>query len=338
MDFIMINLENINVTFNVKHKTVEAVKDVSLKINKGEFFGIVGTSGAGKSTLLRTINLLEKPTSGDVKINNRVITNYKGEELRQVRLNIGMIFQHFNLIYSKTVFENVAFALKVAGKTKKEIETKVPELLNLVGLTDKKNIYPANLSGGQKQRVGIARAIANNPEILLCDEPTSALDLETTNSILELLKDINKRFGITLVLISHEMSVIKKVCDRVAVMDKGEIVELNDAYNIFANPKHEFTKQLIAFTLNLDLPCRLLDDIKGNLIKIVYKGLDAEKPIISEAVDKFNVKINILHGKIEYIGGHPIGILLINIQGKLLEKAIGYIKSKVAELEVIHHE
>jgi D-methionine transport system ATP-binding protein len=332
---IMIDLENINVTFSVKHKKVEAVKNVTLQIEKGEFFGIVGTSGAGKSTLVRTINLLEKPTSGRVKISGVDITDYKGEELRNIRLDIGMIFQHFNLIYSKTVYENIAYALKVGGKNKNEIEPKVDELLSLVGLEDKKHSYPGKLSGGQKQRVGIARAIANNPEILLCDEPTSALDLETTNSILELLKNINKKLGITTVLISHEMSVIKQVCDRVAVMDEGKVVELNDAYSIFANPKSDFTKQLIAYTLNLNLPEKLLENTKGVLLKVVYRGSDAIDPVISDTVKKFDIDVNILHGKIEYIGGRAIGILLINIFGERKEEAVDFLKSKVAELEVI---
>jgi len=334
----MIDLKNINVTFNGKNHVVEAVKNVSLSIKNSEAFGIVGSSGAGKSTLVRTINLLEHPTSGNVIIKDEDITNFTGEKLRKIRLNIGMIFQHFNLFYSKTVFDNISFPLKVAGISKEDIKKRVPELLELVGLSDKAYVYPGKLSGGQKQRVGIARAIANNPEILLCDEPTSALDLETSNSILELIGDINRKLKITTVVISHEMAVIKKVCDRVAVMNNGLVVEENSVYNIFSKPENSFTKQLIEHTINLELPERLKTDYKGNLIKLVYLGIDAEKPVISGVVKRFEIEINILHGKIEYIGGHPIGILLVTIHGKDKIKAIEYLKNNVAELEVIRDE
>ncbi|NLY42625.1 MAG: ATP-binding cassette domain-containing protein [Clostridiaceae bacterium] len=334
----MIRFQNVHVNFEVKNKIIEAVKDVSFEINRGEIFGIVGTSGAGKSTLLRTINLLQKPSKGRVVINGKDITDLKGEELRQHRAKTGMVFQHFNLIHTKTVFENVAFAMKAAGKSREEINKRVPEVLELVGLSDRATAYPSKLSGGQKQRVGIARAIANNPEILLCDEPTSALDLETTNSILELLKKINKQLGITTVIISHEMNVIKKICDRVAVMKDAEVVEIDTVYNVFASPKHPFSRQLVNYTINLELPKRLFREKGKRLLKIVYRGERAEEPVISDIIKHFGVDINILHGKIEYISDQPIGILVVHIDGNkdVITAAEEYLKTRVPEVEVLN--
>jgi len=333
----MIKLNDISVFFAGRKTMVEAVKNVNLTIGKGEIYGIVGSSGAGKSTLLRTINLLEKPTSGDVLINDVKINKFKGESLRKVRLKIGMIFQHYNLINTKTVFENVAFAMKVADKSKEERKKHIPEILSLVGLSEKSDVFPSKLSGGQKQRVGIARAIANNPDILLCDEPTSALDLETTSSILDLIKDINKKMGITTVLISHEMNVIKKICDKVAVMENGHVVEHGSVYEVFTNPQHDFTKQLIDHTINLEIPEELLKIHKGKLIRLIFKGDLALEPVISETIKKYDVTITILHGKIEYISGKPIGILVIGIDGTELniENSINNLKENVAELELI---
>lgn len=334
----MIRFQNIHVSFAGKNKNLEAVKDVSFEINKGEIFGIVGTSGAGKSTLLRTINLLQRPTKGSVIINDNDITSLKGETLRKHRAETGMIFQHFNLIHTKTIFENIAFAMKACGKSKEEIKKRVPEVLELVGLSDRASAYPSKLSGGQKQRVGIARAIANNPKILLCDEPTSALDLETTNSILELLKKINDQLGITTVIISHEMNVIKKICDRVAVMKDGEAVELGTVYDVFASPKHPFTRQLVNHTINLDLPERLLSEEGKRILKIVYRGNKAEEPVISDTIKKFNINLNILHGKIEYISDQPIGILVVHLDGdtKNIAAAEDYLKARVTDLEVLN--
>ena len=333
----MIRLDDICVRFEGKKNVVVAVKNVSLTIGRGEVYGIVGSSGAGKSTLLRTINLLEKPTSGSVLINGVKINNFKGENLRKVRLKIGMIFQHYNLINTKTVFDNVAFAMKVAGKSKEERKEHIPEILSLVGLSEKSDAYPSNLSGGQKQRVGIARAIANNPDILLCDEPTSALDLETTSSILDLIKDINKKMGITTVLISHEMNIVKKICNKVAVMENGYLVEHGSVYEVFTNPQHDFTKQLIEHTINLDIPDGLLEIHKGKLIRLIFKGDSALEPVISETIKDYNVTITILHGKIEYISGKPIGILVIGLDGdeSNIEKSINNLKEKVSELELI---
>jgi D-methionine transport system ATP-binding protein len=334
----MVRIKDLSVTFKTGPSAVYAVKNADLTISEGEIFGIVGTSGAGKSTLLRAINLLQKPTSGAISIDNNDITNVKGKALRSVRQSIGMVFQHFNLLYAKTVAENIAFPLRIAGKKKEDINKRVPELLELVGLSDKSSAYPSKLSGGQKQRVGIARALANSPKILLCDEPTSALDLETTNSILDLLSNINKKLGITIVLISHEMTVVKKICTKVAVMSEGKIVEIGNAYDIFAAPIHPFTRQLVEHTLDLELPERLLKDIRGTLIKVVYQGDKAEEPVISDTLRKHAVRFNVLHGKIEYINGRPLGVLLLDATGdnEELLKSVEYLKTRTASVEVLH--
>lgn len=334
----MIRFQNIHVRFIANKNKVEAVRNVSFDICPGEVFGIVGTSGAGKSTLLRTINLLQRPSSGKVIVNGEDITGFTGVKLRRHRVETGMIFQHFNLIHTKTVFENIAFAMKAAGKSKEQIEKRVPEVLELVGLTDRAEAYPSKLSGGQKQRVGIARAIANNPKILLCDEPTSALDLDTTNSILELLKKINQQLGITTVIISHEMNVIKKICDRVAVMKDGEVVELDTVYNLFASPKHPFTRQLVNHTINLELPQRLFHEPGRRLLKIVYRGEKAEDPVIADTIRNFDIGLNILHGKIEYISDQPIGILIVDLDGTAENVAAAeqYLQTRVADMEVLN--
>jgi D-methionine transport system ATP-binding protein len=314
MSDTIINFRNLSVSFPQKGKEIWAVKDVSLHIDRGEIFGIVGTSGAGKSTLLRTINLLQRPTQGEVIVNGQNITGLQGESLRKLRTGIGMIFQQFNLINAKTVYDNIAFAMKAVGQPKEAIQKRVPEMLALVGLSDKAQSYPAKLSGGEKQRVGIARALANNPYILLCDEPTSALDLENTNAILNLLKRINENLGITIVIISHELNVIKKICNRVAVMSGGQIIETDNVFNVFTTPKEAFTQKLVSHTLDLELPERLINnDVK--LLKVVYSGSKAEEAIISDTVKKIGVDINILHGKIEYITNQPFGILVVQISG-----------------------
>lgn len=337
----MIQLEGVSVDFSQgKQPENLAVDNVSLHIQRGEVYGIVGTSGAGKSTLLRTINLLQRPTAGRVLVNGVLISEFTGQPLREQRQKIGMIFQHFNLMQTRTVAENVAFSLKAAGKSSADIATRVPEILNVVGLTDKASSYPAQLSGGQKQRVGIARAIANDPEVLLCDEPTSALDLETSAAILALLKEINETLGITIVLISHEMSVIKAVCDRVAVMTGGQVVEEGDVFDIFATPQHAFTRQLVSHTLDLALPPRLLVDLQGTLLKILFVGESAEQPVLSDVAMRFGVSVNILHGKIEYIGNRALGILVALLAhpsdpGKVTE-AVAHIQVRTANVEVLH--
>lgn len=325
----MIKLENISVTFNNGKSKLDAVKNVNITINKGEVFGIVGLSGAGKSTLVRVINLLQKPSEGRVIIKDKDITKLNSKELRSIRLKVGMIFQHFNLISGKTIYENIEFVLKANNYPKNKRRERIEYLLDLVNLSDKKDAYPANLSGGQKQRVGIARAIANDIEILLCDEATSALDLENTEEILTLLKDIKDKLGITIVFITHEMEVAKKLFNRVAVMSNGEVVEVNDVYSIFSKPQHEVTKSLVSKNSNLRLPEVVRRDlVKGKLYKVNYIGETSLNPIISEAAKKFNTHISIIHGKIDYIDGKPLGSLLIDIIGddQEIEKTRVYIE------------
>ena len=241
----MINLQNVSKIYRSKHGDVNAVQDVTLTIKKGEIFGIIGYSGAGKSSLIRLLNGLEQPTSGTVEVAGRKISEIKGKKLRKARQEISMIFQHFNLLWSRTVRDNIAFPLEIAGVSKAKRLERVAELIKLVGLEGKENAYPSQLSGGQKQRVGIARALANNPKVLLCDEATSALDPQTTDSILGLLSDINERLGLTIVLITHEMHVIRKICHRVAVMENGKVVEEGDVLNVFIKPKEEMTKRFV---------------------------------------------------------------------------------------------
>lgn len=335
----MIKLENISVTFNNGKNRLDAVKNVNITINKGEVFGIVGLSGAGKSTLVRVINLLQKPSEGRVIIKDKDITKLNNKELRRLRLKIGMIFQHFNLISGKTIYENIEFVLKANNYPKSKRKERIDYLLDLVNLSDKKDAYPANLSGGQKQRVGIARAIANDPEILLCDEATSALDLENTEEILTLLKNIKDKLGITIIFITHEMEVAKKLFNRVAVMSNGEIVEVNDVYSIFSKPQHEVTKSLVSKNSDLRLPEVVRRDlVKGKLYKVNYIGETSLNPIISEASKKFNTQISIIHGKIDYIDGKPLGSLLIDIIGddEEIEKTRAYIEknAEVNEEEV----
>lgn len=334
----MIEVKKLVKVYETKSGTVKGVDDVSLRVNKGEVYGIVGYSGAGKSSLLRCLNLLEKPTSGEIIIDDVELTSLNKSDLRKARLKIGMIFQHFHLVSAKTVSENIAFALKAAGTPKGEINERVVDLLEMVGLSDKKDVYPAQLSGGQKQRVGIARALANNPSVLLCDEATSALDPSTTRSILALLKKINLELGITIVLITHEMEVVKTICDRMAVMQDGKIIEEGNVYDVFANPKQLLTKDFVNSILQFDLPVRLLEERKGKIIKIYFQGAIAEQSVISDVFQNFKVKGNILHGKIEYIQDIPLGIFIMEISGDKneLDRAIEYIASRTRNLEVIH--
>jgi len=328
-------IEIVNVT--KRYKDVKAVEDVNLTIQRGEIFGIIGYSGAGKSTLLRCLNMLEKPTEGQIIIDGKEMTSLTNQEIRKERVKIGMIFQHFHLVSSKTVADNVAFSLKAAGKSKVEIKKRVAELLEMVGLTDRADHYPAQLSGGQKQRVGIARALANEPKVLLCDEATSALDPTTTASILALLQEINQKLGITIVLITHEMAVVQQICNRIAVMENGKVVEFGEVYDLFANPQTELTKQFVQTVHSLELPERLLANCKGSIVQIVFRGDSAEEGIIGETLKQFEVAINILHGQITYIGDQALGTLIVEINGEPseLKKAIDYIATRTNRLEVL---
>ncbi|TVX86813.1 methionine ABC transporter ATP-binding protein [Paenibacillus agilis] len=335
----MIEIQNLVKEYKSKKATVLGVNNVSLTIQKGEIFGIIGRSGAGKSSLLRCINLLEEPTSGHVFVDGVDLTTLKGEQLRQARLKIGMIFQHFHLIRAKTVYENIAFALKANRKSPQEIEARVTELLEMVGLADKRDAYPAQLSGGQKQRVGIARALANDPHVLLCDEATSALDPETTQSILELLKKINRELQLTIVLITHEMEVVKDICDRMAVMQNGIIVEEGKVYDTFSDPKHSTTQSFMKSLFQFELPERMLKQCQGTIVKIHFVAPQAEEAVITEVLRAFDVRGNILHGKIEYIHDNPLGILILELLGDDAEvqRAIDYIAKRTHRVEVLHH-
>ena len=335
----MITIQNLSKDYQTKNGAVKGVDNVSLSIGKGEIFGIVGYSGAGKSSLLRCINLLERPTKGSILVEGVDLTKLKNDELRLARLKIGMIFQHFYLISQKTVFENVAFALKAAKVDKSQVQERVEELLKRVGLADKRDVYPSQLSGGQKQRVAIARALANNPTVLLCDEATSALDPTTTKSILNLLKKINQELRITIVLITHEMNVVKEICNRMAIMQDGKVIEEGDVYDIFANPKAELTKEFISSVVSFEIPNVILDKCEGLIVKITFKGQVAGEGIISDMLQQFPVKGNFLHGSIEYIQELPLGIFLMELKGekKEIEDALRYIEERHAQVEVLHN-
>lgn len=335
----MIQIENLSKVYQTKEKVVTGVDNVSLTINEGEIFGIVGYSGAGKSSLIRCMNLLERPTSGKVFVDKVDLMSLQGEALRKARLKIGMIFQHFHLISQKTVRENIAFALKAAKTPKHKINERVVELLEMVGLADKKDVYPAQLSGGQKQRVGIARALANNPSVLLCDEATSALDPNTTSSILQLLKKINRELNITIVLITHEMAVVKEICDRMIVMQDGKVVEEGAVYDMFSAPQASLTKEFISSVVSLDVPEEILQKCTGYLVKIMFKGEVAGEGIISDTIQKYNVQGNFLHGLIEYIQEKPLGIFLMELRGADAEvqQALRYMAEQAVDVEVIQH-
>ena len=333
----MIHIENLHKSYRVGNREVSALHDVTLHIPKGKIFGIIGRSGAGKSTLLRTFNLLERPTKGAVRIDDVDITTLAKTELDRMRQRIGMVFQNFNLLSSKTVGANVEFPLKLAGGfTPEERRRRVDELLELVGLTDHKDKYPAQLSGGQKQRVGIARAIANAPQLLLCDEATSALDPETTQSILALLAEINARLGLTIVLITHEMQVIRSICDRVAVIEAGEIVETGEVSDVFLHPKHAVTRALVAEnTHDLgDLAGVRAGD--GRRVRLTYVGDTAYQPILTQVVERTRATITILQGAVSKIKDTPYGQLLVEIGGKDADAVIELFRSLNVHCEVLN--
>lgn len=336
----VIELKNIDVTFQQNKQDFKAVRNVSLKIKKGEIFGIVGPSGAGKSTLVRVINLLQHPSRGQVFIDGKDITHLSRKELRKVRLNIGMIFQHFNLISGSTIAENIAFALYANNYPKDKIPERVRELLEIVHLPEKADAYPDNLSGGQKQRVAIARALANNPEILLCDEATSALDLENTEEIVALLKEINEKTQITIVFITHEMEVAKKLFDRIAFMEQGKLKEVTDIYTAFTDPKESISKSLVERVLNVQVPEGLVLKENETLLRLSYTGDDSHESIISIASKNYDITVDIINGKIEYIHKKPFGVLIIILRGQKEErtKALNYIQKNVFRLEKLGGE
>lgn len=341
----MIQLEHVSKTFATAAGTVHAVQDVGLTIGEGEIFGIIGFSGAGKSTLVRCINLLERPTEGKVYVDGEELTSMDTRRLREMRKKIGMIFQHFNLLRSRTVYQNVAFPLKKSGLSRAEREEKITGLLELVGLSDKRDAYPSQLSGGQKQRVAIARALANDPKVLLCDEATSALDPQTTQSILKLLKQVNERLGITIVLITHEMAVVKDICDRVAVMEKGRVVEEGDTVSVFSRPREAMTKDFIDTAGNIGKIHELIEEghrlteLKpgDKMVFLTYSGDNAGEPVISALSRRFGVSANIIYGNIDYLKGKPLGKLFVTLSGEpqAMEQAVEYIRSLGVEMEVV---
>lgn len=321
----MISLKDVSVTFTQPNKeTIQAVKNVSLEVDKGDVYGIVGYSGAGKSTLVRVINLLQRPTSGSVVVNQTELTALPAKALREKRKTIGMIFQHFNLMDSRNVFDNVDFSLKYAGISKQERRQKVTELLSLVGLEEKARSFPSQLSGGQKQRVAIARALANDPEILLCDEATSALDPKTTLQILALLKKLNRKLGLTIVIITHEMQVVKEICNKVAVMENGEIIEQGKSVQIFSQPAKPLTKDFIRTATHIG---QALETILGSakfsslaanewLVELSYVGDQTNEPLIAQLFSRYQVTTNILYGNVEILQDVPIGSLIVSLSGE----------------------
>ena len=333
----MITLEKVNKVYS---NGLHAVKDVSLKVNKGDIFGIIGLSGAGKSSLIRLINRLEEPTSGKIFINGENVLEFNKKQLLERRKKIGMIFQHFNLLSSRTVEENVAFALEIANWNKNEIKERVAMLLDIVGLSDKAKYYPSQLSGGQKQRVSIARALANNPDILLSDEATSALDPKTTKSILELIKKIQQKFSLTVVMITHQMEVVKEVCNRVAIMSDGRIVEEGGVHHIFADPKNEITKELISYVhQQTDTEIDYLHHRGKKIVKVKFLGTSTQEPIISKVIKEYGIDISVLGGTIDKLATMNIGHLYLELDGDLSaqDKAIELMKTMDVIVEVIYH-
>lgn len=344
----MIEFKNVSKTFSTKTGPVTAIEDVNLAIPNGQIFGIIGYSGAGKTTLIRMLNGLEKPTTGEVKINDVVINQLTGAALAQQRHKIGMIFQHFNLLWSRTVKANIMFPLEIVGVSRPQREQKVRELIELVGLTGKEDRYPSELSGGQKQRVGIARALANDPEILLSDEATSALDPETTDEVLDLLLEIKRKRKITIVLITHEMHVIRKICDQVAVLDGGKIIEDGAVLDVFKHPQQALTKRFI--TAETDPTPQdteiILDELvdqnpNGRVVRLTFHGDQAKLPIVSEMVHEFpEVALNIIAGNIKQTQEGSIGSLYVQLTGpqSQLDGAVSFLRKLRVETEVVSDE
>ena len=335
----MIDLKNITVDFD----GFKAVDNVNLRVEKNDIYGIVGFSGAGKSTLVRTINLLQRPTSGEVLINDENLLNLSNKDLRARRKNIGMIFQHFNLLNNITVLDNVIFPIRKLKISKEEKQAKARKLLDLVGIGDKADNYPRELSGGQQQRCAIARALASDPEILLCDEATSALDPKTTKQILKLLKELNESLGLTIVIITHQMEVVKDLCNKCAVMQDGKIVESGSTLSIFANPRDDLTREFVETSTNIT---DTIEEVKQNigilkenelLVKLNYVGESTTEPLINDIYNKFGIKTNILAGNIEFITGVPVGNLIVSLAGDTdsLSKLGNYLEERKVSAEVL---
>lgn len=331
----MIEFQNLKKVYESGGQQVAALNGIDLKINKGEIFGVIGFSGAGKSSLIRCVNLLERPTSGKVIVVGHDLTSMSVKEVRKIKKNIGMVFQHFNLLNSKTVYANVAMPLTIAKVPKNVIKERVQELLEFVGLADKADYYPDQLSGGQKQRVGIARSLATQPSILLCDEATSALDPQTTSSILQLLKKINKEYNITILIITHEMTVIREICDRVAVIEAGKIIEEGTVFDVFSAPKTMTAKNFVSSVMNDQLPDSIKEIIQRNegmqkIFQISFVGSSVGQPLLSELAKQFDIHFNVLFGNITELQGTPFGNLIVEFQGsdKEVIRALTYINQK----------
>ncbi|WP_282926023.1 methionine ABC transporter ATP-binding protein [Helcococcus kunzii] len=339
----MIEIRNVSKTFKVNNNNVEAVKNANLTINKGEIFGFIGYSGAGKSTIVRCINLLERPTEGSIYYDGNDITKLSKKDLRLVRKEIGMIFQHFNLLKSLNVRENIAFNLKNSNLSKEEINSRVDELLQLVGIPDKANSYPAQLSGGQKQRVAIARALANNPKVLLCDEATSALDPQTTTQILKLLKELNQKLGLTIVIITHEMHVIKNICDRVAVMENGKIVEIGEVFDIFSNANSSISQEFVNSISNQNKIINLIKQdrtlfgagMDDEILHLDFVGSNTKDSIISNVSRKFNIDCNIIFGDVDVIKNKILGRMIVSLKGENIQEAKTYLTTQGIKWEEI---
>lgn len=349
----MIKLVNVEKTYYSKAGNIAVLKKTNLEIKEGTIFGIIGLSGAGKSTLIRCINMLEVPTSGQVFVDGQELTAMSEAQLRKARQNIGMIFQHFNLLASRTVFDNVAFPLEIQGIPRDKIKARVEELLELVQLSDRGDYYPSQLSGGQKQRVGIARALASNPKVLLSDEATSALDPQTTKSILQLLRDINSRLNLTIVMITHQMEVVKEICDQVAVIENGTIIEEGSMYKVFTEPQQETTKEFVKTVNDIRIPSIINTESMQQtyfpdarlLLNLTFLGGEddeegstgADQPLVSFIIKKFGVDVNIISGKVDYLKDLPYGTLLVELIGEEAEikNALQYIYDKKVKVEVI---
>ena len=341
----MIEFTHVSKDFGSGEKMVRAVRDVSLTIQDGEIFGIIGFSGAGKSTLVRCINLLERPTNGTVVVDGKEMTALSPKELRLARRKIGMIFQHFNLMPSRTVFGNVAYPLQGQGLSKQAIQNKVRKLLKLVDIADKETAYPSQLSGGQKQRVAIARALANDPKVLLCDEATSALDPQTTKAILTLLKDLNQKLNLTIVMITHEMAVVKEICDHVAIMEHGQVVEQGEVFSLFADPKQPITQNFIRTTSNLQKIEELIAE--GSpvvqlqpgevIVRPSYIQKNVSEPLISTLSQRFQISLNIIFADIEIVQDAPIGgtVAILSGEREQITKAMEYLIEKNVGVEVL---
>lgn len=341
----LIELSHVKKQFDRKKSTVYAVNDVSLQVEKGDIYGIVGYSGAGKSTLVRLLNGLELPDSGEVVVNGQDICQLKNKELRNFRKKIGVIFQHFNLLWSRTVIQNIELPLELVGISKENRRKKAQELIELVGLQGRENAYPAQLSGGQKQRVGIARALANDPEILLCDEATSALDPQTTEEVLDLLMEINQKLHLTIVLITHEMHVIRKICNKVAVMELGKIVEEGSVKAVFSNPKQEVTKRFFQQDTESEedieemLQTFIEENPQSSLVTLTFAQDNANEPVISQAIRKYHIDVNVVYGKVQPTKEGSFGTLTVLLSGaeEEITAALQFFEQKHVGVEVVHH-